>query len=306
MPRIYYQPDEREVETEAQETILDTSLRTGVPHTHVCGGKGRCSTCRVKVEVGQEHLSPRNELEHPLAELLCFALEVRLACQTTISGDVRLRRLVLDEEDVVLTDQEREGVTPGSIGEERQVAILIADIREFTSFAEALPAYDVVHALNRYFQAMGKVIVQHGGRIDNYMGDGLLALFGVLDPVGGPLQAVRAGLGMLEAVEALRPYMQAIYERDFRIGLGVHYGQVVIGKLGAPDSQRVTAIGDAVNFASRIEAANKNAGTQFLISEDTYSEVREHVRVGESFPVTLPGKSGEYTLYEVVGLADEA
>jgi adenylate cyclase len=300
MPSIYYVPDRVEIEARADESILDAALRAGIPHTHVCGGKGRCSTCRVLIFEGLESCSPRSELEHPVAEALCFAPEIRLACQTMAARDVKLRRMVLDADDVMLADQE--DITPGPIGEEKQVGILFADIRGFTGFAEALPPYDVVHALNRYFNQMGTVISRHGGRIDNYMGDGLLALFGVRDPNLAALRAVRAGLDMLDAVEAMRPYMQAVYDNCFQIGIGVHYGQVVIGKLGAAGSQRVTAIGDAVNLAARIEAVTKGAGTNFLISEDTYQQVKDHVQVGQSVFVSLPGRSGEYALYEVAGL----
>jgi adenylate cyclase len=116
------------------------------------------------------------------------------------------------------------------------------------------------------------------------------------------LRAVKAGLGMLEAVEHLKPYMEAIYGRSFQIGIGVHYGGVVVGAIGAANMKRVTAIGDAVNFASRIESATKRAGAHFLISEDAYGEVKDEVRAGNTVRVTLPGKSGEYLLYEVTGL----
>ena len=80
--------------------------------------------------------------------------------------------------------------------------------------------------------------------------------------------------------------------------------QVVAGNLGVPGNKKMTVIGDAVNFASRIEAANKQAGTQFLISADTYALVKSHIQVGRSIRLTLPGKSGKYSLYEVIGLAD--
>ncbi len=159
-----------------------------------------------------------------------------------------------------------------------------------------------MHALNRYFYEMGQVITRNGGRIDNYMGDGLMALFGIEDPTGAALNAVRAGLETIEAVKNLKPYLETIYTKSFEIGVGIHYGEVVVGAIGASNMKRVTAIGDAVNLASRIESANKHAGTSLLVSEETYTEVKEHVRVGKSIRATLPGKSGEYALYEVTGM----
>ena len=86
------------------------------------------------------------------------------------------------------------------------------------------------------------------------------------------MQAVRAGLEMLAATGNLKPYLQAIYAKSFQIGVGIHYGEAVVGAIGAQSLKRVTAIGDAVNLASRIEAANKQAGTNLLISEETYKK----------------------------------
>lgn len=304
MPTVTYVLDNKTVDADPAETILQASLREGIPHAHACGGNARCSTCRVLILEGIEHCVPRNEKEQVLADRLHFTPEIRLACQTTISNAVKLRRLVLDEEDLQLTDQRSAGQAPTSVGEEMQLAVLFADIRGFTPFAEALPPYDVVHVLNRYFHEMGQVITRNGGRIDNYMGDGLMALFGMEGSSEAALQAVTAGLEMQAAMEHLNPYLQAIYGKTFRIGVGIHYGDVVIGGIGGQSLKRVTAIGDAVNLASRIEAANKQAGTGLLISEETYREVNDHVLVGKTIRATIPGKTGEYTLHEVIGLSD--
>jgi adenylate cyclase len=303
LPTITYLPDNKSVESEEGETILQTSLRLGIPHTHVCGGNARCSTCRVIVLDGLENCSQRNSREQALANRLHFSPQIRLACQTLITGHVTLRRLVLDEADVELTSQLTPDKTPITAGEEKKIAILFADIRKFTAFSESLPPYDVIHVLNRYFDQMGKVINRNGGYIDNYMGDGLMALFGVDDPQDATLKAVRAGLGMLEAVEQLRAYLENVYAMSFQIGIGVHYGEVVLGSIGAKDSRRMTAIGDAVNLASRIEQANKEYGTQLLVSEHAYDEIRQQARVGREFADTaMKGKSGKYKLYEIVGL----
>jgi adenylate cyclase len=302
MAEIRYWPDQKTAAIDRPETILQVSLRAGIPHAHACGGNARCSTCRVLILSGDEHCSPRNEKEQALADRLHFAPELRLACQTVISGDVELRRLVLDAEDVQLTDQQRMGGEPSSIGAEKQVGILFADIRGFTAFAETLPPYDVVHVLNRYFRQVGRAIHKNGGCIDNYMGDGLMALFGLDDGADAALRSVRAGLDMLEAVKTLRPYLEGTYTKSFRIGIGIHFGEVVVGTVGHERMKRTTAIGDSVNFASRIESANKHAGTELLISAATYGAVKDAVVVGKDIRVALAGKSGEYVLYEIVGL----
>lgn len=177
MTHIHYLPDDIQVTTRTGKTILTTSLEAGIPHTHICGGNARCSTCRVAILEGLEHCLPRNSNERALAERLSFPPTIRLACQTRITSDVKVRQLVLDDDDVQITSQINRGAVPGSIGEEKHLAILFADIRGFTTFAAALPPYDVIHALNRYYQQMDHAISRYGGEIDNYMGDGLLALF---------------------------------------------------------------------------------------------------------------------------------
>lgn len=302
VPRIHFLPDELTAEVAIEETILRVSLRYGIPHAHACGGHARCSTCRVSIVEGLESCAPRNAAEQTLAERLHFSPEIRLACQTLVRGDVRLRRLVLDEEDIELTSQLTETPTIQSIGEEKEIAILFADIRGFTSFSEALPPYDVVHILNRYFDIMGKAIQRHHGCIDNYMGDGLIALFGTDDPTDSALNAVRAGLDMVAAMQQLEPYLRSVYHKTFHIGIGVHYGEAVVGEIGAPGGRRTTAIGDSVNLASRVESATREASVPFLVSEAVCRNIGPRLRVGKTISLPLKGKTGEYTLHEVIGL----
>ena len=150
---------------------------------------------------------------------------------------------------------------------------------------------------------MDRVIGSNGGYIDNYTGDGLLAVFGAANSRKAPLRAVTAGIEMLEAVERLGPYLQPLYGRSLQIGVGVHYGEVVVGSFGPSDRRRDTVIGDAVNVASRIEGANKEVGTSLLISGTVYRQVKDHIRLGQKARIRLRGKSGEHDLYEVCALA---
>jgi len=301
---VTYLVDNRTINAEIGETLLEVSLRHDIPHTSVCGGIARCSTCRVMIVEGLENCAPRNSREQLLAERLHLSPQIRLACQTTITGDVSLRRLVLDAEDIELTSQLRPDKTPISAGIEKKIAILFADIRHFTPFAESLPPYDVIHVLNRYFYRMDKVMSQHGGFINNYMGDGLMALFGVDNTEETVFNAVKAALGMLEEVEKLKPYLDNVYGTNFNIGIGIHYGIAVLGSVGGQGQRRMTAIGDTVNMASRVEAANKVFSTRLLITKNAYDEIKNQVRVGRQFnDVTLQGKSGRYSLYEIIALS---
>jgi adenylate cyclase len=216
---------------------------------------------------------------------------------------VTLRRLILDAKDAGLTDQRKETTTHGSVGEERQVAILFVDIRGSTSFAESVPPFDVIHVLRRFYHPIERAVIDNGGHVACYTGDGLMALFGVKPSECAPLDAVRAGLDMLRCVkEDLRPYVKKLFQRSFRIGVGVHFGEAIVGTVGGDLQERVTAIGDAVNIASRVERANKKARTEFLVSEAVLRELQDKIRVGKSIYVRLPGKTGKYALHEVLGV----
>jgi adenylate cyclase len=306
MPKIQFLPDDKEIKAKDDETILQAALRAEIPLAHICGGNARCSTCRVVILEGMTNTLPRNAAEKKIADLLNFDPSVRLACQTMATGNIKLRRLVMDDEDLELSSLFIQGVEPGDTGIEKNVLILFLDIQGFTAFSEALLPYDVIHVLNRFFNQMGEVIKKYEGEINTYMGDGFMALFEAKDPKEGALRAIRAGLEMLAKVRGLQPYLEELYNKIFHIRMGLHYGHVVAGTVGAHGSRKLTVIGDSVNFASRIEAANKKAGTRFLISEETYALVRDQVQVGKQVSLVIPGKTGKYRLYEVQKIKPKA
>jgi adenylate cyclase len=306
MPKIQFLPDGKEIEAKDDETILQAALRAEIPLAHICGGNARCSTCRVVILEGMTNTQPRNDAEKKIADLLNFDPSVRLACQTIATGNIKLRRLVMDDEDLEMSSLFIQGVEPGDTGIEKNVLILFLDIQGFTAYSEALLPYDVIHVLNRFFNQMGEVIKKYEGEINTYMGDGFMALFEAKDPEEGALRAIRAGLEMLAKVSGLQPYLEELYNKIFHIRMGLHYGHVVAGTVGAHGSRKMTVIGDSVNFASRIEAANKKAGTRFLISEETYALVKDRVQVGKQVSLVIPGKTGKYRLYEVQKIKPKA
>jgi adenylate cyclase len=302
MPRIEVLPNNAEIEAFEDETILQALLRHGISHAHVCGGNARCSTCRLLILEGLQFCSPRSPQEQRIAERLHFPPTIRLACQTQISGPVKIRRLIIDDEDVELHNISSADNHLAVVGVEKRMFILFADIQGFSTFAEILMPYDVVHVLNRYFNLMDKAIRHQHGFINSYMGDGLMALFEPADPAAGAEQSIRAGLAMLLEVKKMQPYLQDLYHRSFEIRIGLHYGQVVAGAIGALGDRKETVIGDAVNVASRLETANKEVGSNFLISETVYKFVKGKISVGKIAEVNLPGISQVYNLYEVLDL----
>lgn len=240
-----------------------------------------------------------------MANRLGLADEVRLACQLRPEGELRVRRLVLDETDLMIASQLGHAQATRS-GEAKHVTIFFSDIADFTSLSERLSPYDVMYLLNRYFVEVGDIIEQNGGFIDKFVGDGFMAIFGVDDQLDAPLHAVNAALQILAAVDRLKPFFASMYEVEFDVRIGLHYGEAVIGTLGSIGHERPTAIGDVVNVASRIEAANKDAGTRLLISEALLDLVEDHVEVADFVRVRLRGTSDRITLHEISRLKPEA
>jgi adenylate cyclase len=300
MFEIFSQTDNKTISASPDSTILEATLKAKINHIHVCGGNARCTTCRVYIMDGLSNCRPRNEKEKQLAEKLGFSQNIRLACQTKISGSITIRRPVVDDLDIKIILKQF-GDAPGTkLGQEKDLAILFTDIENYTQFAEAFPAYDVVHVLNRYYQTMNEIIVQHKGVISDVAGDGILALFGVIEDSKNPvLDAINAVRAMNAALIQFNGYLNQMYDRSFGIRAGINFGKVIVGNFDTGMMSKISAIGDAVNLASRIETANKDFGTKLLISQSANKEIQRVEETHKVHRARLKGKSGEYVLYEV-------
>ena len=314
MPDVSILPDQRRVPCGIEETILGAALRADVPFAHACGGEAACSTCRVFVVDGWRACTEPTPKEQVIAERLGFTNEFRLACQTRVTAPVTVRRLVLDDDDAELAElrprarHPRASTThpitlpssrPRAIGEQVRVAVLFADLRGFTTFSQALLPYDVIHELQRHLQQVTRAVQRHGGEVTSYMGDGVMALFCPSDVPSPSLCAARAGIEMLVEAERRRGELDELYGRTVDLNVGLHCGPAIVGALwGSPPS--LTAIGDTVNLAARVEQANKDLATRFLTTEETSTELHDSLIIGRSFRRTLPGMAGEHTLVEVL------
>ena len=184
-----------------------------------------------------------------------------------------------------------------NLGEEKQASVLFADIADFTEMTEKTPSKDLVQILSRYFQIAGQIVKANHGRIIDYYGDGFLAIFGLDDEREHSVNLIKAGFDLQKAINDFKKEVQAIIHSDFKIRLGGNTGKVYWGTIGIEGMQKEAAIGDTVNFASRIEQANKALNTNFLISETLYQQFDKWCINLEKFKIEAKGKKGIHQVY---------
>ncbi|MDB5409240.1 MAG: adenylate/guanylate cyclase [Rhodospirillales bacterium] len=262
--RVTY-PDGRFVDIARGFSVLEASRLLGVPHAAVCGGRGRCSTCRVRVQGNPAALPPPSAEEAKVLRRIAAGPMVRLACQLRPLGDLRVTPL-LPPFAQAKDGFPRPGITQGG---EREIAIMFADLRDFTRLAETRLPYDVVFILNRYFAAMGHAVEEAGGHLDKFIGDGVMALFGI---ESGKREACRAALDaaalMSKRLVELNRALEHDLDTPLRIGIGLHFGPTIVGEIGYGKAISLTAVGDAVNIASRLETATKEYACELVVSEE--------------------------------------
>ncbi len=283
-------------------TILEVSIAHKIPHVRACGGHGRCTTCRVRIRDGIQNVSARTPREVEVADARAWDGFTRLACQARVSGDVTLERMVRNPADLSNLQLEEASI---AVSQERTLAVLFCDIRNFTPFFDTHLAYDVVHILNRFFKAVGDAILINNGVIYQYVGDQIVGLFGVAGdpPEKSCLDTIRAGLGMLESLNDLNVQLSDEFGTTLEIGIGAHFGSLIVGMMGHPDHRQFTVVGDVINIASRIEDANKTLGTRFLMSEILFNQVPQAPVEVRKAQAVLKGKHGPFQLVEAIGFA---
>jgi len=296
--RIGY-PNGRVVIAPGGFSILDASRLAGIPHASVCGGRGRCSTCRVRIVDGYQNLPAPSEAERRVLARVGAAPDVRLACQTHPVQEVSVEPLLAPS----VAPSEAFG-TDARQGREQELAVLFADLRGFTRMAENKLPYDVVFFLNRYFEAVGTAITRAGGVTNQFTGDGVMALFGIESgPALGSRQALAAARAMVEGVNALSAELATDLGSPLRIGIGIHTGPAVVGRMGWGESFYLTAVGDTVHVAARLEQATKDYAAELVVSED----VARHAAVDLSrFPahdLTVRNRAGQIAVRVVERVA---
>ncbi len=246
-------------------TLLEISRMNDVPHASVCGGRARCSTCRVGVESGLADLMPPGSAEAATLASIMAPPHVRLACQIRPHRAITVTRLVAPPHSA------QQGSRPAGHpqGIERNLAVLFLDTRGFTKISETRLPYDVVFILNRLFAQVGEAIERHDGVIDKYLGDGLMAIFGGrAGEAAGCRQALRAARDIDLGLDGLNREIASEIGVPLKIGMGIDVGPLVVGQIGHVGTASVTVIGNTVNAASRLEALTKDKGCQLIVATD--------------------------------------
>jgi adenylate cyclase len=248
-------------------SVLEASFRYKVPHASVCGGKGRCSTCRIRIIGDRSGLPKPSARESFVLDRVGASVDpaVRLACQLRPQTDISLVPILPPQANTSFMY----GKSRMHLGEERYVVCMFVDMRGSTQMAEKRLPFDTVFLINRFLAAVSQAVIEAGGQPNQYLGDGLLALFGLsTDPATACRQALNAAAMIAGNVDHLnRVFAEA--ERDpIRFGIGIHAGEVIVGDIGYRDAVVFTALGDTVNVTARLEAMTKDLGCEVVLSDE--------------------------------------
>ncbi len=258
-------------------SLLEASHKAGRYHESVCGGRGRCTTCRVRVTSSLTELPKPNKIEQAVINRLEFDQSLRLACQLRPEANIEINPLIKlankDRQNLRFSNQENLS------GVEKETVIMFCDLRGFTSLSDSRMPFDVVFILNKYFKLVTDAVEENKGRIDKFIGDGVMAIFDKDETISRNCKnALQGSARITELLNELNDELSSEDIDPLRLGIGIHCGNAIIGKMGYGDASSDTAIGDTVNVASRLEQLTKDYSCQLIFS----SEVAENAQVDKS------------------------
>jgi adenylate cyclase len=279
----------RQVRVPKGMSVLEASLRHKIPHASVCGGRARCSTCRIRV------VSDRSKLPQPTGRE-AFVLEsigvsanpsIRLACQLRPQSDLSVIPILPASMNAELL---RKG-SRMNIGKERYIVSMFVDMRGSTKLAEARLPFDVVFLINRFLGACSQAALDAGGQPNQFVGDGVLALFGIeVDAKTACRQAIRAATKVATNVDLMNRQLASDLPEPIQYGIGIHGGEVIIGDIGFQDHTVFTALGDPVNVAARLQDMTKALDCKAIISDEVFATAGVVAGSLASKEVTIRGR----------------
>jgi len=281
-------------------SILEAIRDAGLPHASVCGGRARCTTCRVRISEGLEGLPPPARKEAKALGRIEAPPNVRLACQCRPTRDVAVTPLLPPNAGPSLARQPPSGAQ----GRERPIVAMFVDLRDSTRLGEGRLPYDVVFIMNQFFAEMHAALRATGGYYAQFRGDGLLALYGLAsEPPAACRAAIQGAAEMQTRIERLNESMGEELKAPMRIGIGIHAGVAIVGTMGPPEAPIYSAIGDMVNTAARFENMTKAFGCVLVVSAEVLRRAGiEPAQLSTPAPehqVRVRGKTERLTVYAV-------
>ena len=284
----------RKVPILAGSTVLETLRANGIPHASVCGGRARCTTCRVLVTNGLASLPEPTGLEAKALSRIEAHPGLRLACQIRPTADISIMPLLAADAGAA------DGTVRGGLeGSERLITVVFVDLRGSTTLGEAKMPFDVLFILNQFFHEMTKALIATNGHYSQFTGDGLMALYGLhaRDPATGPGEALRGAREMLARLDQLNRRLGAELPQPLRIGIGIHFAEAIVGAMGPPHSQIITAIGDTVNTAARLEGLTKDYDCSLIVSRRAAEAAGLDLRDRKLHEVAVKGRVQKVEFY---------
>jgi len=248
-------------------SVLEASLRFNVPHSSVCGGRARCSTCRIRIVGDCSQLPKPSSRETFVLERVGAGGDpaIRLACQLRPTSDLSFFQIFPPNTGTGSAAT----LKPAQAGRERYVVSMFVDMRGSTKLAEKLLPFDTVFIINRFLTAVSQAVVECGGQPNQFVGDGQLALFGLhTSPQTACRQAIKAATRIAHHVDVLNEFLGDDVPEPLRFGIGIHGGEVIIGDIGSHEHTVFTALGDPVNVAARLQDMTKALSCEVVLSHD--------------------------------------
>jgi adenylate cyclase len=265
-------------------SVLEASREFGIPHLSLCGGRARCSTCRIRVESSAAPLPAPGPDEARTLERIRAGGDVRLACQLRPVGDLRVEPLLVPRAPLA-------GAADWGAPAEREIVVLFADLRGWTSISERQLPFDLVYVLDRYFEAIGDAVREAGGIPNQFIGDSVMALFGLERGAdAGARESLRAAEHIEHRMAELNESLQKEFGGQLDFGIGIHAGTAAVGTVGYRETRTLSAVGDAVNTASRLQELTKVVGARIVVSAELLRRAGRGTEGWEAHDIDVRGR----------------
>ncbi|MCS7206257.1 MAG: YceI family protein [Leptospiraceae bacterium] len=278
--KIFFLPDQKEIEVEVGSSILEASLNYGIPHYHVCLGNGVCSTCRVEILEGLEYLPPRNSQEKLIANQKGWKDNIRLACQTIPKGNIKVRRLIYDEGDSRLAQKE---ITDSQTKENQEATVLVIEIQNFFELIEKTP--NVFFSLSHFFQRVNKVLSNFDSYIEKLNQHSLMAIFVPKENQSLLELSLHALYCTKEILEISKEFNETNKLQGIQVQMGLNLGAVIFASANYKGNWENVVFGKTIEWANYLTKVNRKVQTHILISESLYNIAKDYIRIGRKFKV---------------------